>query len=97
MRVLFDQGTPVPLRGKLKGHVVETAYERGWSNLDNGGLLTAAEANSFDILLTTDSNLQHQQNFSHRAIDAEHALPRRPLRCRYGRLPQDSLTCSSMV
>lgn len=68
MRVLFDQGTPVPLRGKLKGHVVETAYERGWSNLDNGGLLTAAEANSFDILLTTDSNLQHQQNFSHRAI-----------------------------
>ena len=44
MRILFDQGAPAPLRSKLRGHGVETAYERGWSALDNGDLLTAAEA-----------------------------------------------------
>src|SRR5207249_10881271 len=44
MKVLFDQGTPVPLRTLLAGHTVETVYERGWSKLSNGDLLTAAQA-----------------------------------------------------
>ena len=68
MRILFDQGAPAPLRSKLRGHIVETAYERGWSALDNGDLLTAAEADLFDVLLTTDRNLLHQQDFSYRGI-----------------------------
>ncbi|PYR11814.1 MAG: hypothetical protein DMF99_06420 [Acidobacteria bacterium] len=46
MKVLFDQGTPVPLRTLLAGHTVETVYERGWSKLSNGDLLTAAQASS---------------------------------------------------
>ena len=33
MRILFDQGTPVPLRTFLVGHEVETAFERGWIKL----------------------------------------------------------------
>ncbi len=33
MRILFDQGTPAPLRDHLPGHSVETAYEKGWSSL----------------------------------------------------------------
>ncbi|MEK6243119.1 MAG: hypothetical protein AABM33_01345 [Pseudomonadota bacterium] len=33
MRILFDQGTPAPLRDHLPGHRVETAYEKGWSAL----------------------------------------------------------------
>ncbi|MCI0485610.1 MAG: hypothetical protein L0229_03315 [Blastocatellia bacterium] len=44
MKLLFDQGTPVPLRNHLPNHIVETAYEKGWSNLKNGDLLTRAEA-----------------------------------------------------
>jgi len=43
MRVLFDQGTPDPLRQSLLGHEVATAYERGWSSLKNGELLDVAE------------------------------------------------------
>jgi hypothetical protein len=43
VRILFDQGTPVPLRKFLNLHYVETAFERGWSTLKNGELLTAAE------------------------------------------------------
>lgn len=64
MRVLFDQGTPAPLRHGLAGHQVDTAFERGWSRLENGALITAAEAAGFDALVTTDKNLKYQQNLA---------------------------------
>src|SRR5438876_7587318 len=68
MRVLFDQGTPAPLRRSLLGHSVETAYERGWSGLSNGDLLKAAEDASFDLFITTDQNLRYQQNLTGRRL-----------------------------
>ena len=68
MRVLFDQGTPVPLRGFLTAHSVETAYEKGWSTFENGQLLTRAEEERFDVLITTDLNLKYQQNLEGRRI-----------------------------
>jgi len=68
MRVLFDQGTPAPLRHSLIGHSVETAYEKGWSTLSNGDLLAAAENASFDVLVTTDQNLRYQQNLTGRRL-----------------------------
>jgi hypothetical protein len=61
VKILFDQGTPAPLRGALIGHLVSTAYEMGWTQLGNGALLRSAEA-KFDVLITTDKNLLHQQN-----------------------------------
>ena len=64
MRILFDQGTPLPLRAVLATHHVETARQRGWSELLNGELLAAAEAAGFDLFITTDQNLRHQQNLS---------------------------------
>jgi len=67
MRILFDQGTPVPLRQHLSGHQVETAFEIGWSRLTNGELLAAAEGR-FDVLVTTDRNLRHQQSLSGRKL-----------------------------
>lgn len=68
MRILFDQGTPVPLRDALAGHTVSTAYEMGWSTLDNGALLTEAETAQFDIFITTDQNLRYQQNVQGRRV-----------------------------
>ena len=68
MRILFDQGTPVPLRKDLTGHTVETAYELAWETLKNGELLAAAEQEGFDLLLTTDQNLRYQQNLQGRKI-----------------------------
>jgi hypothetical protein len=47
VRILFDQGTPVPLSRSLPDHEVETAYGRGWNVLENGDLLAAAEADVF--------------------------------------------------
>ena len=68
MRILFDQGTPVPLRELLPQHEVSTAFERGWSQLKNGELLDAAEREGFGVFLTTDSKLKSQQNLSGRRI-----------------------------
>ncbi|MBA3768429.1 MAG: hypothetical protein H0W99_15905 [Acidobacteria bacterium] len=68
MKLLFDQGTPVPLRNHLPNHAIETAYEKGWSNLKNGDLLTRAESNGFDALITTDQNLPYQQDLTGRKI-----------------------------
>src|SRR5882762_5855068 len=67
MKILFDQGTPAPLRHELAGHSVSTAGEMGWSNLDNGDLLREAEK-SFDLLITTDQNLKYQQNLAGRRL-----------------------------
>ena len=52
MRVLFDQGTPVPLSDHLVEHHVSTAYELGWGSLENGELLTRAEGQGFEVLVT---------------------------------------------
>ena len=68
MRVLFDQGTPAPLRLLLSEHEVETAYERGWSSLQNGDLIAAAEAEGFAVFVTTDRNLKYQQNLAVRRL-----------------------------
>ena len=68
MRVLFDQGTPDPLRQSLMPHSVSTAYERGWSKLKNGELLDAAEREGYDVLVTTDTSFKHQQNLAARRV-----------------------------
>lgn len=68
MKILFDQGTPVPLRRYLTEHDVTTAYEQGWSNLANGHLLEAAEKAGYHLFVTTDQNLRYQQNLRERQI-----------------------------
>ena len=74
MKILFDQGTPVPLRRHLTGHAVDTAFERGGSGLENGALLDAAEGDGYQLLITTDQNLKHQQNLSGSTVSHHHAL-----------------------
>ena len=68
MRILFDHGTPSPLRPFLYAHTVEKTQDLGWDTLNNGELLSAAEKASFEVFLTTDKNIRYQQNFSRRAI-----------------------------
>lgn len=68
MKILFDQGTPAPLRRYLTGHIVTTAYEQGWTDLSNGELLKAAEEAGYQLFITTDQNLRYQQNLSERSL-----------------------------
>src|SRR4051812_41457551 len=67
MRILFDQGTPAPLRRSLSSHQVSTAHEMAWGDLQNGDLLAQAEG-AFDLLITTDKNLKYQQNLTGRKL-----------------------------
>jgi len=68
MNILFDQGTPVPLRRHLVGHKIDTVYELAWSTLSNGQLLRAAEQAGYHLLITTDQNLRYQQNLANRPL-----------------------------
>ena len=68
MLILFDHGAPRGLIHALATHTVFTAQQRGWDRLNNGDLLNAAEAATFDVLLTTDANIRYQQNLGGRKI-----------------------------
>lgn len=68
MKILFDQGTPLPLRRHLRPHRVDSAAELGWSKLQNGELLDRAEAAGYEALVTTDQQLRHQQKLEGRRI-----------------------------
>ncbi len=49
-------------------HRVDTAYELGWSRLRNGDLLDRAEDHGYDLVVTTDQQLIHQQNLAGRHL-----------------------------
>jgi hypothetical protein len=66
--VLFDHGTPKGLARALSGHTIQTAQSKGWDTLSNGALLNAAEEAGFDLLLTTDRRIRHQQSLRARRI-----------------------------
>ena len=69
MLVLFDHGTPRTLaRHLIDHHTVTEARARGWERVENGELLTLAEAAGFEVLVTTDQNLSYQQNLKSRKI-----------------------------
>ena len=58
----------MPLRRSLVGHEIVTAFEREWGTLQNGELLSAAEAAGFAAIVTTDQNLRYQQNLPMRQL-----------------------------
>ena len=45
-----------------------TVYELAWSTLQNGALISQAEAAGFEVLVTTDQNLKYQQNLRGRRL-----------------------------
>lgn len=64
MRVLLDEMLPRKLKRLLpQGAEVVTVQEHGWDSAKNGELLALAEK-EFDVLLTTDRGIPHQQDLS---------------------------------
>lgn len=61
MRLLLDESVPAGLRDHFPTHQVATVAESGWGGCTNGRLLALA-AKRFDVLITVDKNLRHQQN-----------------------------------
>lgn len=78
MRILLDENLDWRLRRELPGHEIESVPLIGWAGLKNGALLAEAEKR-FDVLLTMDSNMVHQQNLARFriAIIALHARSNR--------------------
>jgi hypothetical protein len=61
MKVLLDECLPKKLKGEVNAEFVTTVPESGWASIQNGTLLRLAEQ-EFDVFLTNDQNLEHQQN-----------------------------------
>ena len=68
MKILFDNGTPKPIARSLAGNEVTFARRIGWHELENGELIQKAEEAGYDVLLSTDKNIQYQQNLTGRKI-----------------------------
>ncbi len=68
MKILLDECVTRKLKRYLTEFEVKTVVEMDWSGLKNGHLLGAAVEEKFDILLTIDKNLKHQQNMSNYEI-----------------------------
>lgn len=68
MRVLLDECVSEGLRKYLPGHECQTARYAGFTGLENGQLLTAAEAAKFDVLLTVDRGFEYEQNLGLRQV-----------------------------
>lgn len=61
MRILIEECLPRKLKLELSNRFVQTVPEAGWASKQNGELLRLAEK-EFDVLLTNDRNIEHQQN-----------------------------------
>lgn len=68
MKILLDECVTRKLKQHLSEFEVKTVVEMGWSGLKNGRLINAAVEEKFDVLLTIDKNIVHQQNLSNHEI-----------------------------
>lgn len=62
MRILLDECVPGKLRHQFGGLDVWTVSGMGWSGKKNGELIRLMTGEGFDVLITVDRNLRHQQN-----------------------------------
>jgi predicted nuclease of predicted toxin-antitoxin system len=68
MRLLLDENLDWRLRRDLLDHQVESVPLIGWAGIENGELLRKAVEAGFDLLVTMDSNMVHDQNIGQYAI-----------------------------
>ena len=61
MKVLLDECLPKKLKNEVNAEFVTTVPDVGWASIQNGALLRLAEQ-EFDVFLTNDQNLEHQQD-----------------------------------
>jgi hypothetical protein len=63
LKIFLDHCVPKRLLRLLSDHEVKTAYQMGWAAKKNGELLKLVE-HEFELFLTVDQNLRHQQNLT---------------------------------
>jgi predicted nuclease of predicted toxin-antitoxin system len=68
VKLLLDSMMSEKLGTFLRGHEVTHVVDLDWQQPSNGKLLTAAESEGFDVLLTKDAKMPYQQNMVGRNI-----------------------------
>jgi len=63
MKILLDENLPKRLKRILETHEVYTVREMGWNGKKNGELLQLMLSSNFNLMMTFDRNIEHQQNF----------------------------------
>ncbi|MBS1632927.1 MAG: hypothetical protein JST10_10185 [Bacteroidetes bacterium] len=68
-KVLLDENLPRKLKYRLQDFCeIYTVNDKAWNALENGDLINAMQADRFDYLITSDKNLQYQQNLGKYSI-----------------------------
>jgi hypothetical protein len=68
VKILFDHNLPRRLREHLPGHEIRTTREMKWEQLRNGVLMSMAAAAGFNVFVTIDKQIEHQQNLAALAL-----------------------------
>ena len=67
MKIIIDECVPSIVKRGLPERQIVSVQEMGWSGIKNGELLKLVVA-EFDVFITSDKNLRHQQNLTTLAI-----------------------------
>lgn len=66
---MLDENLPVKFKYRLQEACeVYTVTDKGWNALENGDLINSMQNDAFDYLITSDKNLQYQQNLAKYSI-----------------------------
>jgi hypothetical protein len=70
LKILLDEGVPDIIKQRLSSFSIFSVKEMAWRGITNGKLLDLMSEHEFQIIITTDKNLPHQQNLAKRQISA---------------------------
>ena len=63
MKILLDENLPAKLKYDFgENHTAYSVRDMDWLGKKNGELLKLAVINKFDVIITLDKNLKHQQS-----------------------------------
>lgn len=68
MKILLDECVPEDFRKQLPGFDPHTVGWAGFKGLKNGKLLSAAELAGYDVMITLDAGIPHEQDWRKRII-----------------------------
>ncbi|MDX1983506.1 MAG: hypothetical protein SFV51_24755 [Bryobacteraceae bacterium] len=68
MKILLDECLPVGFRQSFPDYETHSAEWAGFKGMKNGKLLLAAELGGYDVLITVDRSMAHQNRLDDRRI-----------------------------
>ena len=63
MKIIIDECVPSIVKRGLPERNIVSVQDKGWAGIKNGELLRLVAA-EFDVFITSDKNLRHQQNLA---------------------------------